>query len=190
MFMRSRLPAGPCRVVALGSSMGVRPRWQFSPDCEQPHTWVCVRRSDDCAAHAAYAGPVKPKSSIVPVVRSALPTLATAWWQGLLTVLAGRDPGPPWGWRSRQQRWAAYVGLAVVSLALSLADGGTQSPNQLLLGLAGTAPLLLIVRYPLLGWRIAWLALLLTPLADARWRGGCPLGPGQIVGALAAVCLP
>jgi signal transduction histidine kinase len=124
----------------------------------------------------------------VPVVRSALPTLATASWQGLLTVLAGRDPGPPWVWRSRQQRWAAYCGLAAVTVALSLADGATQSPNQLLLGVAGAAPLLLVIRSPLLGWRIAWLALLLTPLADAPWRGGWPWGPAHIFVLLALFC--
>ena len=42
-------------------------------------------------------------------------------------------------------------------------------------------PLLLAARYPLLGWRIGWLALLLAPLVPGEWWGGWPWGPAQVL---------
>ena len=50
------------------------------------------------------------------------------------------------------------------------------------------APLALAVRYPLLGWRIGWLGLLLVPLLDLRWQGGLPWGPAQILVLLVVLC--
>jgi signal transduction histidine kinase len=49
-------------------------------------------------------------------------------------------------------------------------------------------PLVLAVRYPLLGWRIGWLGLLLVPLLGLRWRGGLPWGPAQILVLLVLLC--
>jgi signal transduction histidine kinase len=49
-------------------------------------------------------------------------------------------------------------------------------------------PLVLAVRYPLLGWRIGWLGLLLVPLLHLRWWGGLPWGPAQILVLLAVLC--
>jgi signal transduction histidine kinase len=49
-------------------------------------------------------------------------------------------------------------------------------------------PLALAVRYPLLGWRIGWLGLLLVPLAGLDWRGGLPWGPAQVLVLLALLC--
>src|SRR5260370_31849377 len=43
----------------------------------------------------------------------------------------------------------------------------------------------LAVRYPLLGWRIGWLGLLLVPLLDIGWWGGLPWDPVQILALLA-----
>jgi len=51
------------------------------------------------------------------------------------------------------------------------------------------APLPLAVRYPLLAWRIGWLALLLAPLVPAAWWGGWPWGPPQVLALLVAFCL-
>jgi signal transduction histidine kinase len=49
-------------------------------------------------------------------------------------------------------------------------------------------PLALAVRYPLLGWRIGWLGLLLVPLLHLGWWGGLPWGPAQILVLLVVLC--
>jgi signal transduction histidine kinase len=51
------------------------------------------------------------------------------------------------------------------------------------------APLPLAARYPMLAWRIGWLALLLAPLVPAAWWGDWPWGPGQIFAMLGVFCL-
>jgi signal transduction histidine kinase len=71
--------------------------------------------------------------------------------------------------------------LPVVQLPPSL--------GQKLLAVAAVAPLPLAARYPLLAWRIGWLALLLVPLVPAAWWGGWPWGPPQLIALLAAFCL-
>jgi signal transduction histidine kinase len=55
---------------------------------------------------------------------------------------------------------------------------------SVLVALAVVAPLALASRYPLLGWRIGWLALLLVPLLGVRWWGGLPWGPVQLAALL------
>ena len=60
---------------------------------------------------------------------------------------------------------------------------------QVLVALAVVAPLLMAVRYPLLGWRIGWLGLLLVPLLHERWWGGLPWDPVQILVLLTVLCL-
>lgn len=136
--------------------------------------------------------------------RSRRAATARAWRAGLATVLTGLDPAP--AWRSPRWRWASYAGLAAavaVTYAatlfclphghfylreMSLSEHGpvkfaTLAPPQLvvLVLIAVLGPLLLTVRYPLFGWRIAWLALLLLPLASIYWRGGWPWDPVQPV---------
>jgi signal transduction histidine kinase len=49
-------------------------------------------------------------------------------------------------------------------------------------------PLALAVRYPLLGWRIGWLGLLLLPLPGLSWWGGLPWGLAQILVLLVLLC--
>jgi signal transduction histidine kinase len=49
-------------------------------------------------------------------------------------------------------------------------------------------PLVLAVRYPLLGWRIGWLGLLLVPLLGLAWRGSLPWGPAQVLVVLVLLC--
>jgi signal transduction histidine kinase len=58
-----------------------------------------------------------------------------------------------------------------------------------LVALAVVAPLLVAIRYPLLGWRLGWLGLLLVPLLHERWWGGLPWDPVQIPVLLTALCL-
>jgi len=79
--------------------------------------------------------------------------------------------------------------MATLALCVANVVGGFASPGQLLLAVPVVAPLPLAARYPLLAWRIGWLALLLVPLVPADWWGGWPWGPGQIVALFGAFCL-
>jgi signal transduction histidine kinase len=137
-------------------------------------------------------------------------------WPGLIQVLVGPDPAPPWRWRSPWPRRAAYAAAGMATLALgvvSLNSLGTRpsvtpapptacraspcytlhyppvSIAQLLLAAAVVTPLLLAARYPLLGWRIGCLALLLAPLAPGQWWGGWPWGPAQLLVVLVLFCV-
>jgi signal transduction histidine kinase len=111
-------------------------------------------------------------------------------WHGLIQVLTGPDPPSVWRWRSSRERRAAYAALAVATLALCVVDlAGIATLGQLLLAVPVVAPLPLAARYPMLAWRIGWLALLLAPLVPAAWWGGWPWGAGQILALLGAFCL-
>ena len=63
-----------------------------------------------------------------------------------------------------------------------------------LVALVVVAPLPLAARYPLVGWRIGWLALLLVPLSGVRWKAGAwwvdwPWGPVQLLVLLVMFCV-
>ena len=60
---------------------------------------------------------------------------------------------------------------------------------ELLLALAVVAPLPLVLRRPMLGWRIAWLGLVLVPVAQVQWWGGLPWAPVQLPLLLIAFCV-
>ncbi len=116
-------------------------------------------------------------------------------WRGLLQVLAGPDTPPAWWHRPWRRR--AYLVLSLTALALcvlNLASMHAQlrvppmpfssvlSMGRMVLAVAVVVvPLLLAARYPLLGWRIGWLALLLVPLVPGKWWGGWPWGPAQVL---------
>jgi signal transduction histidine kinase len=111
-------------------------------------------------------------------------------WRGLIQVLIGPDPPPAWHWRSPRDRTVAYAGLWGLTLVLCAANlAGKATLGQLLLAVPVVAPLPLAARYPMLAWRIGWLALLLAPLVPAAWQGGWPWGAGQILALFAAICL-
>jgi signal transduction histidine kinase len=76
-------------------------------------------------------------------------------------------------------------GTAVVPSTVSV----VQVLVQVLVAVAVVAPLLMAIRYPLLGWRIGWLGLLLVPLLHERWWGGLRWGPVQILVLLTVLCL-
>jgi signal transduction histidine kinase len=59
---------------------------------------------------------------------------------------------------------------------------------SVLLALAVVAPLPLAARYPLLGWRLAWLGLLLMPMAEQSRPGQWPWDPSQILVVLVVFC--
>ncbi len=134
-------------------------------------------------------------------------------WRGLIQVLVGGDAPPAW-WRPPWRRRASIT-LVLTTLALSVANlasihsqpTATPAPpsscraspcyylhypplsiGQVLLAVAVVTPLLLAARYPLLGWRLGWLALLLAPLVPGQWRGGWPWGPAQLLVLLAVFC--
>jgi signal transduction histidine kinase len=122
--------------------------------------------------------------------RGAARAAAGRAWHGLVQVLTGPDPPPVWRWRSPRERRAAYAALGVATLALCAVNlGGIATLGQLLLAAPVVAPLPLAARYPMLAWRIGWLALLLVPLVPADWHGGWPWGAGQILALLGAFCL-
>jgi signal transduction histidine kinase len=122
--------------------------------------------------------------------RGAARAAAGQAWHGLIQVLTGADPPSVWRWHSPQERRAAYAALAVATLALCVANlAGIATLGQLLLAVPVVAPLPLAARYPMLAWRIGWLALLLAPLVPADWRGGWPWSAGQILALLGAFCL-
>jgi signal transduction histidine kinase len=129
-----------------------------------------------------------------------LPEIASAAWHALIQVLGGPEPAPAWRWRSRQDRRVEWAALAAVTLALCFINAThvyqvssnaqpSASPWQVTLAVAVVLPLPLAVRYPMLGWRTGWLALLLAPLLPAAWWGGWPWGPPQVLALLGAFCL-
>jgi signal transduction histidine kinase len=145
-------------------------------------------------ARPTYAEIVKSMAGSAPAVsgtQAAARAAAGRSWRGLRQVLIGPDRAPVWRWHSPWERRVAYAALWVATGALCLINlvGGHHRPGQLLLAVPMVAPLPLAARYPLLAWRIGWLALLLVPLVPAAWWGGWPWGPGQILALLGAFCL-
>jgi hypothetical protein len=155
-----------------------------------------------CVAPATYPWIVKWMPGTAPAVSSAR-SLARRAWRGLIQVLAGRDAAPAW-WHPPWQR-RAYIALSVTTLALCTLNLASMhgylgvpatpfssplSMGRMLLTVAVAAvPLLLAARYPLLGWRIGWLALLLSPLVPGKWWGGWPWGLAQVVALLVVYCV-
>lgn len=166
----------------------------------------------------ATSGLAAPAEGIGPITRAAWRALVQTL-AGPEPPPAPRrhPPGPRWAARTGVA--VASLALCAASLAslsdgLLPASGTQNGPNgsglssqlppaavvpsavsvgQLLLGvlvaLAVVAPLLVAIRYPLLGWRIGWLGLLLVPLLHESWWGGLPWDPVQVPVLLAAVGL-
>jgi signal transduction histidine kinase len=131
-----------------------------------------------------------PGVPLTASTRGAARAAAGRAWHGLVQVLTGPDPPLVWRWHSPQERRAAYAALGVATLALCAVNlAGIATLGQLLLAAPVVAPLPLAARYPMLAWRIGWLALLLVPLVPADWRGGWPWSAGQILALLGAFCL-
>src|SRR5215468_2259025 len=145
-------------------------------------------------AAAIYPWTVKRMPGIALAPSSARGTAHTTVqraWHGLIQVLIGPDPPSVWRWETPRERQFGYAALGVVTLALCVANlvNSFAGLGQLLLAAPVVAPLPLAARYPMLAWRIGWLALLLVPLVPAAWWGGWPWGPGQIAAMLGAFCL-
>jgi signal transduction histidine kinase len=157
------------------------------------------------AAPPAVGGP-RPAAGRAAAARDS----ARRAWYGLADALIGRDRAPLW--RSWRQRRAAYVALGLATVLLCIVSVASmhpvQGPHELmnavapqrraiparslwlpLVAVAVVAPLPLSVRYPLLAWRIGCVGLLLVPEVAARWWGGWPWGPVQVLAVLAAFCV-
>jgi signal transduction histidine kinase len=121
-------------------------------------------------------------------------------------VLIRPDPAPATRWHSPWQRLVGYATLVAATLALCVvtlrhdvhhlhsADAvvsvGGAGGAAMLIALAALLPLPLAARYPLLGWRIGWLMMLLAPLAAGTrtWPGGAPWDTVQIPVLLVVAC--
>ena len=77
--------------------------------------------------------------------------------------------------------WSFAVGPGPMSVAFAMV-------LAVLAALAVVMPVPLAARYPLMGWRIAWLGLLAVPLTGASWLGSWPWGPVQILVLLGVFC--
>jgi signal transduction histidine kinase len=129
----------------------------------------------------------RPAISSAATAALAVPAQAC---RGLAHVLIGPDPSSVWQWLIPHQRRVAYRALGVATLALCAVDlAGVATIGQLLLAVPVVALLPLAARFPMLAWRIGWLALLLAPLVPAHWRGGWPWGAGQILALLGVFCI-
>src|SRR5262249_60506565 len=109
---------------------------------------------------------------------------------GLVRAVPGPGRASVGRGRPSEERRAAYAALGGATLTRCAVNrAGIATLGQLLLAVPVVAPLPLAVRYPMLAWRIGWLALLLVPLVPADWHGGWPWGAGQILALLGAFCL-
>jgi signal transduction histidine kinase len=120
-----------------------------------------------------------------------------AGWDALRTVLAGADRGPSWlADRPARLRRLTVAVVAVGTLVgyplcagLAARSHPTAGAWAALVGLGEVLPLALLVRYPLLAWRLGWLAALLAPLASDRPWGSWPWDPPQIPLLALAFCV-
>ncbi|HEY2673672.1 MAG TPA: histidine kinase [Rugosimonospora sp.] len=108
--------------------------------------------------------------------------------RALGNVLVGADTRPSWlATRSRRTRWLVVAVLTVLTVGLFETETavvrhvhpsvGAWAP---LVALAQVLPLALIVRYPLLAWRVGYLAAILIPLIPERPWGNWTWDPVQI----------
>lgn len=101
----------------------------------------------------------------------------------LAQVLAGRDEPPQWRTAARRRTayaaaWGCWVllaastvaAIAVVGRRNGTGPGGTHDWGWLAVELAVCAVIPVAMRYALLGWRIAYLAVLVTPLIPGQSR--------------------
>lgn len=113
-----------------------------------------------------------------------------AAWHGLRQLLYGADTPIRWpARRGRGLRWAARIAVVIaiavlypVTMVTVLdAHPGEHSATVLVLAVVQLLPLVLALRYPLMGWRIGVLAALLAPVVrSAPTWGAWPWEPAQI----------
>jgi signal transduction histidine kinase len=97
----------------------------------------------------------------------------------------GLGTGPGSANRLSHQTWRTAVGWTHL---LGWVPGGVATILWVLAVLGAVVPVALAIRYPLLAWRIGWLALLLVPLPGLSWWGGLPWNLVQILVLLVVLC--
>jgi signal transduction histidine kinase len=152
---------------------------------------------DDQVAPAAYAETVKPVLGTAPMAGSARVVMRAAG-RGLVQVLVGADLVP--SWRSPRWRAATYAALGVATLAMAgiclraAAPGFPAFTNlfrgSVLIVLVVVVPLPLAARYPLIGWRIEFVILLIASLGPGirGWSGRWLWDQAQIAVLLVLLC--
>jgi signal transduction histidine kinase len=107
---------------------------------------------------------------------------------GLVMVLTTPDPPPIW--RGRWRRRFAFAAVGALTLVLgSAALAGLFSGRGVVTDIQGAlivAAVAVVIRYPLLSWRLAWLALTLTVLFGDQLPPHKPWSPLQLPVLLAA----
>jgi hypothetical protein len=100
----------------------------------------------------------------------------------LAQVLAGRDAAPAWrsaairrlAYAAATAGWALLAVIAIAEVAVGIrgphGPHGTDSAGWLAGTLVVAAALLLTPRFPLMAWRLAWLAVLVAPLIPGQNR--------------------
>lgn len=105
-------------------------------------------------------------------------------------MLLGAEPRGGATRRRRVDRVVRIVGGAVVALAMALVVSavvsGRAQPRLFLLVVAVVVPLALAAPFPLIGWRVAWLAAALAPLIPQQQQ---QLDPGQAAVLLLLFCV-
>jgi signal transduction histidine kinase len=112
-------------------------------------------------------------------------TASMASWAVQQASNQTRSPSP--GAAVQRSYGSSHTAAGWLHLLASPPSGSVVSPWVLAI-LGAVVPMVLVIRYPLLGWRIGWLALLLVPMSGLRWWGGLPWDPVQILVLLVVLC--
>ncbi len=105
-----------------------------------------------------------------------LAQLSTSWFVAKIAVV----PGQRTVTIRQSPVFLARVPTLLRPGVMALGGPALWSVLTVIVALAVVAPLPLAVRYPLLGWRIAWAGLLLVPLIGAWWSVPEPWDPVQV----------
>jgi signal transduction histidine kinase len=107
--------------------------------------------------------------------------------RGLSPGSGGRASSP--GSAGQFSYQASHTGIGWAHL-LAWVPGGLATILWVLVILGAVVPIALAIPYPLLGWRIGWLALLLVPvpLPGISWWNGLPWAPVQVLVVVVLVC--
>jgi signal transduction histidine kinase len=110
-------------------------------------------------------------------------------WRDLTEVIAARDPAPSWRWRAAWHQPALYAVLTAAAVYLFRFGVGTDTTAPWVLVPLEVAPLPLAIRHPLVGWRVGWFAMAITPLVLTQHAGTFPWNKMQLAVLWLIVCV-